>query len=89
MNPHPLPSGTNPTRGGELAVRGDGVPAQHSPDGDPSAALSSFPSPGKRRPPCFPSPASSVGEEDERDLGVTEDGELVRLLEQAVPALGE
>jgi hypothetical protein len=30
-----------------------------------------------------------VGEEDERDLGVAEDGELVRLLEQAVPALGE
>ncbi|PUZ52339.1 hypothetical protein GQ55_6G262300 [Panicum hallii var. hallii] len=26
MNPHPLPSGTNPTRGGELAARGDGVP---------------------------------------------------------------
>jgi hypothetical protein len=30
-----------------------------------------------------------VGEEDERDLGVAEDGELVGLLEQAVPALGE
>ena len=33
--------------------------------------------------------AAGVGEEDERDLGVAEDGELVGLLEQAVPALGE
>ena len=30
-----------------------------------------------------------MGEEDERDLGVAEDGELVGLLEQSVPALGE
>lgn len=30
-----------------------------------------------------------MGEEDEGDLGVAEDGELVGLLEQAVPPLGE
>ena len=30
-----------------------------------------------------------MGEEDERDLGVAEEGELVGLLEQAVAALGE
>ena len=29
------------------------------------------------------------GEDDERDLGVTEHGDLVRLLQQPVPALGE
>lgn len=29
------------------------------------------------------------GEDDERDLGVAEDGELLRLLEQAPPSLGE
>lgn len=33
--------------------------------------------------------AAARGEDDERDLGVAEDGELVRLLEQAVAALGE
>ena len=32
---------------------------------------------------------AAVGEDDERDLGVAEHGELVRLLEQAVAALGE
>jgi hypothetical protein len=32
---------------------------------------------------------AAVGEDDERDLGVAEDGELVGLLEQAVAALGE
>jgi hypothetical protein len=32
---------------------------------------------------------AAVGEDDEGDLGVAEDGELVRLLEQAVAALGE
>ena len=31
---------------------------------------------------------AAVGEDDERDLGVAEHGELVRLLEQAVAALG-
>jgi hypothetical protein len=29
------------------------------------------------------------GEDDDGDLGVAEDGDLVRLLEQPVPALGE
>uniref|UniRef100_A0A0A9CST9 Uncharacterized protein n=1 Tax=Arundo donax TaxID=35708 RepID=A0A0A9CST9_ARUDO len=29
------------------------------------------------------------GEDDERDLGVAKDGDLVRLLQQPVPALGE
>jgi len=32
---------------------------------------------------------AAVGEDDERDLGVAEHGELVRLLEQPVAALGE
>ena len=32
---------------------------------------------------------AAVGEDDERDLGVAEHGELVGLLEQSVPALGE
>ena len=32
---------------------------------------------------------AEVGDDNEGDLGVAEDGELVRLLEQAIPALGE
>jgi hypothetical protein len=32
---------------------------------------------------------AAAGEDDERDLGVAEHGELVGLLEQAVAALGE
>jgi hypothetical protein len=32
---------------------------------------------------------AAVGEDDESDLRIAEDGELVRLLEQTVPALGE
>jgi hypothetical protein len=46
------------------------------------------------RSPTIPGAAELVelaaaGEDDERDLGVAEHGELVRLLEQAVAALGE
>jgi len=33
--------------------------------------------------------AAARGHDDERDLGVAQHGELVRLLEEAVPALGE
>ena len=33
--------------------------------------------------------AAAAGEDNEGDLGVAEHGELVRLLEQPVPALGE
>ena len=33
--------------------------------------------------------AAAAGEDDERHLGVTEDGELVGLLEEPVPALAE
>ena len=43
---------------------------------------------------CIPCAAELVelaaaGEDDERDLGVAEHGQLVRLLEEAVAALGE
>ena len=44
---------------------------------------------------CIPLPAAelvelaAVGEDDERDLGVAEHGDLVRLLEQPRAALGE
>jgi hypothetical protein len=33
--------------------------------------------------------AASAGEDDQSDLNVTEDGELVRLLQQPVPTLAE